>query len=76
MKSWQPVSLAKNKNYVEGILISEFMNSEIRITFTKSDEEVHISEFMDSEIKITSAFFARLSGFHFEKPLLECWILP
>ena len=35
MKSWQPVSLAKELN-AEVILISEFVNSEIKITSTKN----------------------------------------
>ena len=61
------------------VLISEFMNSEIRFSSTKSDEVVFISEFMDSEIRTTSTFTFCFAGwradrppeFHLEKPLLS-----
>ena len=59
MKTWQPVSLPAWQKYlyVEVILISEFVISELRINSTKKMFEVIlISEFMNPDIRITSTF--------------------
>ena len=71
MKSW-----LKGLN-VEVILISGFMNSEIRITSNNFVELILISEITNSDIRIISIlrYFCqadRLPGFHFEKPLMIC----
>ena len=63
------MSLAK-KLKVEVILISESMNSEIKITSSLFVEVILISEFINSEIRMTSPYRFLLPGFHFEKPLI------
>ena len=58
MKSWQPVSLPAwlNDLNIEVILISGFMNSEIRITSKIKVKLILISEITNSEIRICSTF--------------------
>ena len=79
MKSWQPVSPSLAKiPYVEGILISEFVFSEIRISATKNytPEVILISEFMNPETRITSTSRIVLRSSNFKLPIEDAAILP
>ena len=64
---WNLIGLPKRPKYS--------VNSEIRITSNKSFGCDSYSEFTDPEIRITSTFrfIGRLTGFHFEKPLIP-WV--